>query len=410
MILCSSLIMFSFSKENDRILEIKALYSKIINDSSYKTDTVIWSVSENEYSSPLERTFVYSYFENNLSKLICYIKQDDFVISSEYYFEDKVLFFAFLTYDFGSEKEENRMYFNTSGGIEKLLVNYGNGNKEIKDKNTINSIKESTLKWLEKGNAKLENREKLDKETLNIQLNDSKVIIEKKSDLEEEKNLIAENDFDWYDKLPLPKWYKNLTLDDKPAPKWLFYWSIFLFIFLLFRNIRKENKKIRKLEKRELELQRQENLKKRERKEKRKKEEFELQKQELEWKKQELEWKKMKDKNQQETGFRETNKARINREKGEASIKRENEKKKQLADRFGIEDGEKIYNKEIWQGMTLEMLQLCKGFPGDSKKTVYKKITKKKYFYEPYENRQKNINYRLRVDLENDVVVGFKDL
>ena len=464
LILCCSAIMFSFSKDNDRILEIKELYSKIINDTSYKTDTVSWSVSENEYSSPLARTFVYSYFENNLSKLNCEIKQDDFFISSQYYFKDNVLFFAFLTYDYGSEKEENRLYFNKFGGIEKLLVNYGNGNKEINDQDEKNSIKESTLNWLEKGNAKLENREKFEEETLNIQLDDNKVIIEKESDSEIEINLIAENDFDWYDKLPLPKWYKNLTLDDKPAPKWLFYWSIFLFIFLLFRNNRKENKKTRELEKNpgffnrivnyiwhksmagkkgslinsydndpgvsksiddlakannDLQAAIESSKKMMKEMEIQEKEEIRLAKEEADLlaketkekrKKQELELRKQEDKNEQETGFRETNNIRRNREKGEASIKRENEKKKQLNDKFGTEDGCKIYNKEIWQGMTLAMLQICKGFPGKRKETIYKSKTKKQYFYDPYENRQKITSYKLRVDLENDIVVGFKDL
>tara|TARA_B100000795_G_C22784804_1_gene434096 strand:+ start:595 stop:1983 length:1389 start_codon:yes stop_codon:yes gene_type:complete len=442
LILCCSAIMFSFSKDNDRILEIKELYSKIINDTSYKTDTVSWSVSENEYSSPLARTFVYSYFENNLSKLNCEIKQDDFFISSQYYFEDNVLFFAFLTYDYGSEKEENRLYFNKFGEIEKLLVNYGNGNKEINDQDEKNSIKESTLNWLEKGNANLENREKFEEETLNIQLDDNKVIIEKKSDSEIEINLIAENNFDWYDKLPLPKWYKNLTLDDKPVPKWLFYWSIFLFIFLLFRNNRKENKKTRELEKNPGFFNRIVNyiwhksmdgkkgslinsydndpgvsksiddVAKASNKLRARMESFDkmIEQDKIQKKEEKREQKKEEDKNEQETGLRETDFARIIREDGEASIKRENAKKKQLSDRFGIEYGEKIYNKEIWQGMTLAMLQICKGFPGDRKETIYKTKTKKQYFYDPYENRQKKTSYKLRVDLENDIVVGFKDL
>ena len=369
-ILCCSAIMFSFSKDNDRILEIKALYSKIINDTSYKTDTVSWSVSENEYSSPLARTFVYSYFENNLSKLNCEIKQDHFFISSEYYFKDNVLFFAFLTYDYGSDKEENRLYFNKFGGIEKLLVNYGNGNKEITDIDEINKLKQVTLNWLEKGKANKENREKINEEKLNIQLNDSKVIIEKKSNLEEEKNLIAENDFSWYDRLPLPKWYRNLTLDDKPAPKWLFYWSIFLFIFVLFRNQRKAKKISAQARARTKEKEDQE---------------------------------KQKDKNEKETGFRESNAARAGRESRK-------EKMKKLTDKYGKEDGEKIFNKKIWVGMTSAMLQDSKGYTDLEKNSEHKQKTKKQNFYGSYKNRQNNIKHKLRVDLENGKVVGFKDL
>jgi hypothetical protein len=117
-----------------------------------------------------------------------------------------------------------------------------------------------------------------------------------------------------------------------------------------------------------------------------------------------------KDKNEQETGIRETNQTRRNREKKEATAKRENARKKQLIDRFGKENTKKIHNKEIFQGMTLAMLELSKGFPEHRKITEYKKTTKKKYFYDSYENRQKNIKYKLRVDLENDIVVGYKEL
>ena len=161
-ILILSALMFSFSKDNERIIEVRALYSKIINDSPYSIDTISWSESENEYSYPLERTFVYSYFENNLSKLNCEIRQDHLWISSEYYFEDNKLFFVFLTYDYGDVKEENRLYFNKSGKIEKLLVNNGRGNVELSDVSKINEIRQVTFKWLEIGNTRLQASEKFD--------------------------------------------------------------------------------------------------------------------------------------------------------------------------------------------------------------------------------------------------------
>jgi hypothetical protein len=54
----------SFSQDSERILEIRALYTKITNETPYSTDTVSWSESEDEYTYPLQRTFVYSYFNN----------------------------------------------------------------------------------------------------------------------------------------------------------------------------------------------------------------------------------------------------------------------------------------------------------------------------------------------------------
>ena len=363
LILLCSVLMFSFSQENDRILEIKDLYSKIISATPHSIDTVSWTEAVNENTYNLKRTFIYSYFENNLSKINCEIMQDHFLISSEYYFENNELFFIFLKNDFGNEKEENRLYFNKFGGIEKLLVNYGNGNEEIKDEDEINIIKESTLNWLEKGNAKLENREKPDEETLNIQLNYDKVIIEKKSDLEAEINVIAENDFDWYDKLPLPKWYKNLTLDDKPAPKWLFYWSIFLFVFLLFRNERKSKRRAAQAIARAKEKEDQAK----------------------ESKKQLLKWTKEREK-----------------------IRRN--KLKEYTKLWGEFDAGRILDKQVWIGMSRSQLISSKGNPNEIKNQQIKTKIKENFFYNPRKTRQNTINYEYRVDLEDDIVVGYKDL
>jgi len=58
--------------------------------------------------------------------------------------------------------------------------------------------------------------------------------------------------------------------------------------------------------------------------------------------------------------------------------------------------------------MTKEMLIDSRYRPGDIDETVYK--TKTYYFYKPYRTRQRKTRYRFRVDLENDVVVGWKDL
>ena len=152
--------LFSFSQESERILEIRALYSKITNNTPNSADTVSWSESESEDSYPLKRTFVYSYFENNLSKLNCEIRQDHSWISAEYYFEDNTLFFAFLIYDGVDEVSEDRLYFTKSGEIEMLLVNSGKGNVELSDLNKIDEIKQETLKWLDVGNTRLKYSEK----------------------------------------------------------------------------------------------------------------------------------------------------------------------------------------------------------------------------------------------------------
>ena len=79
-------------------------------------------------------------------------------------------------------------------------------------------------------------------------------------------------------------------------------------------------------------------------------------------------------------------------------------------EKYGQTDGSKINDKKIWQGMTKEMLIASKDAPGDIDETVYKTKTKAAYFYEPYRTKQGNTRYKFRVSLENDVVVGWKDL
>jgi len=86
------------------------------------------------------------------------------------------------------------------------------------------------------------------------------------------------------------------------------------------------------------------------------------------------------------------------------------ELKNHYIEKYGQTDGSKVYDGEIWQGMTKEMLIDSRDKPGDIDETVYKTKTKAYYFYKSYITRQHKTRYRFRVDLENDVVVGWKDL
>ena len=94
------------------------------------------------------------------------------------------------------------------------------------------------------------------------------------------------------------------------------------------------------------------------------------------------------------------------KEYAKAKLRRE----KHSIEKYGQTDGSKINDKKIWQGMTKEMLIASKDAPGDIDETVYKTKTKAAYFYEPYRTKQGNTRYKFRVSLENDVVVGWKDL
>ena len=69
----------------------------------------------------------------------------------------------------------------------------------------------------------------------------------------------------------------------------------------------------------------------------------------------------------------------------------------------------KIKSGSAKQGMTKEQLILCMGRAGKEDETVYKNTTKTKRYYYPYKTRQNKLRYKLRVDLEDGVVVGWKE-
>jgi hypothetical protein len=105
------------------------------------------------------------------------------------------------------------------------------------------------------------------------------------------------------------------------------------------------------------------------------------------------------------------------RKREEEKKKKEEEKKKKekarkinLLEEYGDNDGKKIFKKKIWVGMTKKMLIDSRGRPRDIEETVYKNTTKQYCFYKKYTTIQKNTRYKFRVDLENDIVVGWKDL
>jgi hypothetical protein len=81
-----------------------------------------------------------------------------------------------------------------------------------------------------------------------------------------------------------------------------------------------------------------------------------------------------------------------------------------LTKKFGADEANKIMDRKIWQGMTKDMLLHSRGEPGDIEETIYKTKTKANYFYDSYTTSHKNIKYKLRITLENDIVVGWKDL
>jgi hypothetical protein len=73
-----------------------------------------------------------------------------------------------------------------------------------------------------------------------------------------------------------------------------------------------------------------------------------------------------------------------------------------------IEDGP--VRDGIWMDMPVKMLIASWGRPGDKKESVTKSSVKERLLFNGRENRQGGTSYEYQVDVENDLVVGWKEL
>ena len=60
--------------------------------------------------------------------------------------------------------------------------------------------------------------------------------------------------------------------------------------------------------------------------------------------------------------------------------------------------------------MPYNLVTFIMGNPGNTKNQVMKNKTKMQCFYGGYLNTRNNMSYKLRIDFENNKVVGWKDL
>ncbi|MCF8342718.1 MAG: hypothetical protein K9I82_17205 [Chitinophagaceae bacterium] len=84
-------------------------------------------------------------------------------------------------------------------------------------------------------------------------------------------------------------------------------------------------------------------------------------------------------------------------------------RKVEFIEKYGDEIGKKIAKKELFVGMTLEMLKDVKGKHSEKVENVTNGKTKVKLYYEKSKNRLGNIAYGFEVSLEDGFVVGWKD-
>lgn len=77
---------------------------------------------------------------------------------------------------------------------------------------------------------------------------------------------------------------------------------------------------------------------------------------------------------------------------------------------YGPEKSEKVKAGTIWIGMPMHLLMVALGKPDDTKENIYKNKTTEKWYYGEYQTRVGSYKYKLEIILENDQVVGWKDL
>jgi hypothetical protein len=89
----------------------------------------------------------------------------------------------------------------------------------------------------------------------------------------------------------------------------------------------------------------------------------------------------------------------------EAKRAAERQRRDALVERFGVDDAGRIVRGEIWVGATADMIRESLGSPADKDQKVLKTKSKEIWKYHPAGTNR----YKLRVTLENGVVVGWED-
>ena len=154
-LLCLPLL--SYAQHSDRVLEIKKMYKETISyNKKGDCKTISWIEADDGigYSSEAVKCrYPYNYSRISLS-----LHLDHYFISGEYYFKNDNLYFLYNNHDSGHEQEDVRIYFKENGEIEKILVDYGDGNTKVNDRGEIARIKQNELRWLDTAVKELNKR------------------------------------------------------------------------------------------------------------------------------------------------------------------------------------------------------------------------------------------------------------
>ena len=149
LLLCVPLLVFS--QNSDRVLEIKKMRKECkLFGNEKDCKRISTEEIEHESGKSFKQYVQKCLYPEGYSKIDFALGNN---LEAEYFYKDGKLYFAYIINDLGSSMKKFKLYFKSDGDIEKLSVSdYEKGNirkSEIKDKNEIERIKQSELRWLE---------------------------------------------------------------------------------------------------------------------------------------------------------------------------------------------------------------------------------------------------------------------
>ena len=153
-LLCVPLL--SYAQHSDRVLLIKQMYKETKSyEKKGDCKTINWVSISEDIDNGLKRKVTRCIYPEGYSRITLSYHITNcgggHWVNAEYYYEDGNLYFAYITHTGRALllPDNLRLYFTSDGRIEKLLVDYGEGNMEITDKKEIERITKSELEWLE---------------------------------------------------------------------------------------------------------------------------------------------------------------------------------------------------------------------------------------------------------------------
>jgi len=112
--------------------------------------TISWEEidEDDEYGRSFKREVTKCIYPDNYSRISLSFSLWESWLNGEYYFKNGNLYFAYIIDDLGNSQDKTRIYFKENGKIEKILVDYGDGNTKVNDRGEIEIIEQNEIRWL----------------------------------------------------------------------------------------------------------------------------------------------------------------------------------------------------------------------------------------------------------------------